>query len=419
MEENLVKKEIGYKDIFKEKQYMKDLIANLISRFGDSIDMVAYAWLVYEVTGSTATIAMIYAVNSLPSLLFGLISGAIVSYFPKKLVMFIADIGRGIIVFFIVILYLSGILVAWHLFVTTFLISTLEAFRGPASTSQLVTLLPKEKIPFAMGLNNSFSRFAELAGLGIVGFLIATIGIAGVIIIDAITFFICGFIILTIKNKDDIIKKEKITSKGVFLDFKDGFKYFKSHRIILYITIMSSIIMLCAIPINSMMAPYVEEVLNSGPEMISLMSIGFSLSMLVGGIVVPKLMTKIRKINILTVGGIFIGVGYFGLGLLKGAAGFVMPIILLILVCTIGFGTVGLNMITSVVFTQKTEKEYMARVSSLYTCFALCTTPVGAVMISGLCLFMSIPQLFFFFSLSLLFLFIVVRFNKVFKEELE
>ncbi|MGL4740788.1 MAG: MFS transporter [Sarcina sp.] len=419
MGDNLVKKEIGYKDLFKEKEYMKDLIANLVSRFGDSIDMIAYAWLVYEITGSTATIAMIYAVNSLPSLLFGLISGAIVSYFPKKVVIFISDIGRGVVVFFIAILYVSGNLVTWHLFITTFLISTLEAFRNPASTSQMVTLLPAEKIPFAMGLKTSFSRFAELAGLGIVGFLIANIGIVGVAMIDVISFFICGSIILTIKNKDDIIKKEKITTKAVLLDFKDGFKYFKSHKIILYITIMSALIMLCAIPINSMMAPYVEEVLNSGPEMISLMSIGFSLSMLIGGIIVPKLMMKIKKLNILTIGGVFIGVGYFGLGLLKGITGFVMPIILLVLVSTIGMGTVGLNMITSVVFTQKTEKEYMARVSSLFSCFALCTTPIGSVIISGLCLFMTIPQLFFFFSIALIFLFIGIRFNKVFKEELE
>ncbi|MGL5616515.1 MAG: MFS transporter [Sarcina sp.] len=412
-------KSIGYRELFKELQYMKSLTASLITRFGDSIDSVAYAWLVYEITGSAATIALIYAMSSLPSLLFGLVSGAIVSYFPKKVVIFISDIGRGFFVLITAILYLSGNLQTWHLFLFAFLNSTFEAFRGPASSAQMVTLLPREKIPFAMGLSTSAARVAELGGLGIVGFLIATIGIAGVIIIDAVTFFICGVIILTVKNKADIIKKETITVRGVIVDFKEGFSYFKSHKILLYITIMSSLIMLCAIPINSMMAPYVSEVLKSGPEMMSLISITFAVSMLIAGIGIPKIMTKVKRINILSSGGIIIGIGYCGLSFLGGAPKALVPIMIIILTGSTGAGVVALNMITGTVFHQKTDREYMARVASLFNSFALCTTPIGSVIVSGLCLFLNIEQLFMVFSISLTLIFIAVRFNKVFKEDLE
>lgn len=49
MEQN---KKIGYKDIFKQKEYMKMMVAALINRFGDSIDAIASTWIVYELTGS-------------------------------------------------------------------------------------------------------------------------------------------------------------------------------------------------------------------------------------------------------------------------------------------------------------------------------------------------------------------------------
>lgn len=45
MEQN---EKIGYKDIFKQKEYMKMMVAALINRFGDSIDAIASTWIVYE-----------------------------------------------------------------------------------------------------------------------------------------------------------------------------------------------------------------------------------------------------------------------------------------------------------------------------------------------------------------------------------
>ena len=45
---------VGYRDIMRQKEYMKIIVANLINRFGDSIDSIAFTWLVYAATGSVA-----------------------------------------------------------------------------------------------------------------------------------------------------------------------------------------------------------------------------------------------------------------------------------------------------------------------------------------------------------------------------
>ena len=39
---------IGYRDILSQKQFMKIIFADVISRFGDSIDAIAFTWLVYS-----------------------------------------------------------------------------------------------------------------------------------------------------------------------------------------------------------------------------------------------------------------------------------------------------------------------------------------------------------------------------------
>ena len=43
---NTKEQKIGYRDIFRQTEYMKIMIAALINRFGDSIDAIASTWIV-------------------------------------------------------------------------------------------------------------------------------------------------------------------------------------------------------------------------------------------------------------------------------------------------------------------------------------------------------------------------------------
>lgn len=43
------KNEITYKTLLKEKQYVKNLIAKLISRFGDSLDTIIFRYFNYNI----------------------------------------------------------------------------------------------------------------------------------------------------------------------------------------------------------------------------------------------------------------------------------------------------------------------------------------------------------------------------------
>lgn len=92
MEQN---EKIGYKDIFKQKEYMKMMVAALINRFGDSIDAIASTWIVYELTGSAVWSAVIFGVNKVPSVFVTPLAGAWVEGRNKKAIMIITDLIRA------------------------------------------------------------------------------------------------------------------------------------------------------------------------------------------------------------------------------------------------------------------------------------------------------------------------------------
>ena len=60
------------------------MVAALINRFGDSIDAIAFTWIVYELTGSAVWSAVIFGVNKVPSVFVTPLAGAWVEGRNKK-----------------------------------------------------------------------------------------------------------------------------------------------------------------------------------------------------------------------------------------------------------------------------------------------------------------------------------------------
>ena len=73
----------GYGKLREEKEYLKLLGAGVISRFGDSVDAIAYSWMVYQITGSPVWLSIIFGVNALPTILFQPFAGVWLDYLDK------------------------------------------------------------------------------------------------------------------------------------------------------------------------------------------------------------------------------------------------------------------------------------------------------------------------------------------------
>ena len=66
-----------YSELFKNKNFMRLFIADMINRFGDSIDSIALTWVVYFITGSASWSALIFGLNRIPSILIQPLAGAL------------------------------------------------------------------------------------------------------------------------------------------------------------------------------------------------------------------------------------------------------------------------------------------------------------------------------------------------------
>lgn len=407
------KKKLGYKDILKDRNFCLYMIGNLISRFGDSIDTIAYGWMVYEITGSTALMALLFGVNAIPTIVFQPIAGVFVDYKKKKNIIVICQLGRAIVVTITGLMFIFGFIRSYHLFIFTFINSTFEAFATPAGAAAYPLIIEKEKFAYATALQATLSRIVELVGLGVAAGIIALIGIGGGIIVNAASFYICAMFMAIIKYKEEILKKQELNIKVYFGDLKEGFVYLKGNGLIISLCIFGALINILIIPLNTLGVAYVNEALLKGPEVVGMISFSMTGGMLIGGAIYPKVAEKIKGKKLFITAGTILGVSYLLL--------FLVPLIhlsvflhssLILITFFVGVSASILVMIVNVTFMQKTSQEYLGRVAGIFNSMVMVSVPVGSLIVAGLCVFLSTTQLFLVFGIGMVVLFVLQKYNK-------
>lgn len=389
-------KKHSYKDVFSQTEYVKIMFAALINRFGDSIDAIASTWIVYQITGSAAWSALIFGINNLPTVVVTPLAGPWVEGRNKKQIMIVTDIIRAIVVAAVASLFLVDLLRPWMLVISTLIISTVEAFRGPASTSLTPMVLADELYEFGMSLNSSLSQIVQLIGLGCAAGIIALVGISGALYIDMATFIMSAAIILFVNSHET--KKEKVVFKfsEYTKDFIDGVKYVSKEAIIVFFLLYTVCLNAVLVPINGLQAPMAEQILHSGVEVLSIYSIAITVGMLLGSIVYPIIAQKITTKILYWMEGIVTAVFYIGMVVAEPlySSKILTYVIVTVLSVLLGIAvSIGSSMIT-VIFMRKVNKEYIARAAAIATSVGVMAMPVVSLIVSGIVAFVSVQTVF-------------------------
>lgn len=408
----------SYKDLKTEKEYWKLFVANTISRLGDSIDAIAYSWMAYEITNSASWLAIIMGVNAIPTILFQPLVGALVERINQKKLMVLTDLGRGLIVFLTALFLITGDLTAWILLIFTFLNSTLEAFRMPAGMAVYPKIISKEKYTLATSLNQSISQIAQIIGMAAAGFIIGLIGTGGAIMIDATTFIISG-IILSFLNLKQSTSSEKmeLSFKNYVIDLKEGLHYFKSHKLVLVICLLGSLMNVVVFPIGSFQAVYINDTLGLAAIALSVSSIAFSLGMALTSYLYPKMSKHIPRYKLFLGSWGILMVLLIALSL--NGPHFIPTVIWIMLFLTFflsGCSLALLNISANVSFMEHVEENYLARIGGLFNSMVMLATPIASFFFALIAKFLNISQIFLLTGISGMILLIVMYFNQTLKK---
>ena len=409
------KREIGYKDIFSQKEYLKLILASLISRFGDSVDAMAFTWLVYQVTGSAAWSAIVFAVNQLPEILVQPFAGALVEGLNKKILMITTHLIRGVIVAALAFLTLADMVTPMILVLFTFLITTVEAFCLPAGMAIVPKLLTEEYYEFGTSLKATLSSVVELIGIALGGVIIGVFGIYTAIFIDAATFFGAAIILSFMKVQEGNLHKGKVDGAAYFKTLKDGIAYVKKEPVILNFCLMAVVLNALVVPFNSLQGPIVSQLLGQDAEFLSVLGIAMVLATGLGSAVFPFLSKKISVRGMLVCSGLGIGAGLFvlTLGSLCRDKIYLIYGITIVSSLFIGMGAGILTSVLNVQFMKAVSKEYLARAGSIFNAVASAAVPLTSFVISFIAVYFSVEEILVVCAIFCVIIFAYIGIRKV------
>ena len=411
--------EIRYRDILKLNAYRKLIVSNVVNRFGDSVDAIAFTWLVYAVTGSASWSALIFALNQIPTVVLQPFAGALVERMNKKRIMVSADMIRGIVIVAVAYIYMStGNVSPWLLAGMTLVISSVEAFSIPAGTAFVPMILEKKYYNHGLSLSATISRVMVLVGMACAGVIIAAGGIDAAMFVDAATFFISSFIIMSIRvNEDSERLKDKSETKltAYFDDLKEGFKYVVDRRVIMNFCLLAMAVNAFLVPINSLQSPMVVEIYGQGSNLLSAFGIAFIIGSAIGSIATPKLMGRFKVRSLVVFFGIVMGTMYGVTTLGTYTRGNVVAAYALCMFCSgiMGISVSIISQIFSIQFLNCVETEYIARASSILNASSSAATPIASGIVSVIAGFMPVSVLFKISAVVCVLIFMIMGITRV------
>lgn len=349
----------------------------LISFLGTSMTNFALTIWAWEKTGEATALALVGFSFVLPYILASPFAGALVDRWDRKLVTMLSDIGSGISTVAVLVLFLSGRLEIWHLYVTSAFSGAFQAFQFPAFSAAVTLMLNKEEYARANGMlslaRSASGIFAPVAA----GILLPIVGIGGIMSFDVVSFIVAVGALTLISippppGVTDPKERPSLLEDSVF-----GFRYIKARPSLLGLQSIFFVVNFVGSVCFALLAPMILS--RSGNDSIVLGSVqsAFGVGGVVGGILMSAWGGPKRKVYGLLLGLVstsLLGTVIMGLG--QGALFWV----------TAAFFFMFINPITNgcsqAIWQSKVPPKLQGRVFSTRALLAQASQPV-AMFVAG------------------------------------
>jgi MFS family permease len=329
----------------------------LVSSSGDFMQNVAQSWLVWHVSRSPVAIGVIAFFDTLPRLLVGAVGGAIADRFDRRRVLMITQSLAMVQAIIYWLLVQFDLIQLWHIAVLAFFLGMVNTINQTARQSLVNSLVPKEELLNAIGLQSSVFNFSKILGPSLGGVIIAWISIAGCFLVNALSFI---YLIFNLYLMELPPWEKRIDQLNIWADVKEGFHYLLSNRRMLYIVGLSYVTATFVAPYNRFVPVFATNVLHVGAS-------GFGVLMSAPGLGATFAALTLASVNKLRVGIRAICFSSMGFGLAIGLFAFSHNFALSFLfLAMVGFCQISARALSNTAIQSSTPNNLLGRVLSLF-----------------------------------------------------
>ena len=201
-------------------------IGQIFSLLGTSMTGFAMTIWAYEQTESATALALVGFFFIAPMLIATPFTGALVDRSNRKLMMMLSDMASGAATIVILLLYTTGHLQIWHLYITGAVQGVFQSFQWPAYSAAISTMISKEHYGRANGMLSLAETGSNIFAPILAGALLGLIGVGGILTIDLVTLSIAISALLLVQIPQPKVSIEGRQAQGSLLkEAVYGFRY--------------------------------------------------------------------------------------------------------------------------------------------------------------------------------------------------
>lgn len=164
--------------------------AQMLSQFGTATTRFSLMIWAYQQTGQATPLALLGFFSYILFILISPVAGVLIDRVDRRLVMILGDLGAALMTGMLLILFSSGQLQIWHLYIAEALTGAFEAFQIPAYSASISVLVPKGQYARVSGMRSFSDAAAQVIAPALAAQLLYAFGLGGVMIIDIGSFLI-------------------------------------------------------------------------------------------------------------------------------------------------------------------------------------------------------------------------------------
>lgn len=370
------------------------LASEAVSITGNRLTQLAIPWFVLQTTGSVGQTGLVAFFSLLPFVVSSALGGVIVDRLGYRRASVVADLASGISVLCVPLLYHTVGLPLAALLGLVFAGALLDAPGQTAREAILPDLVEQAGMTLERGtsLHDGVSRAASMLGAPLSGVLIALLGPANVLILDAGTFAVSALLMRAFVPAPEP-KDETAVPEPYFAQLREGFAFVWRTPLMRAMVVMVLITNMLDAAMGGVLMPvYADRVLDSVVAL-GLMGGAMGATAFAGTLVFAWIGQRLPRVSTLVAGFTLGGPSrFFFLASMPGIG----PAIAGFAIAGIGIGPI--NPILGTLQYERVPERLRARVFGAVTAGVMAGAPVGALLGAGLVELVGLRETFLVFG---------------------
>nr|WP_208096747.1 MFS transporter [Paenarthrobacter sp. MSM-2-10-13] len=279
---------------------------SLVGSGGVWMQRLAQDWLVLQLTGSPAAVGVAVALQFLPMLVVGPISGVLVDLFPKRRILLVCQSVAALLAAALAVWNATGGTDVWVVYASCIALGITSAIDGPARQVFVNEVVGDAGLPAAIGLNSAIGQLGAMAGPALAGVVIAQAGSAAAFAANALIGVSVLVMIASIRP-GELHHSHPPTEPGARRgQILAGFRFVIARPPLLLTMLLAGLLGAFGMNGPVVLAAFADGVWHSGPAGFGLFNTVSALGALAGALVATRIKRFGRK-------GIVASAGLFGL----------------------------------------------------------------------------------------------------------